>query len=103
MRFEGKHSYFKNIARTVRCFKNIPKTLADWHQRETCYKFNMFCASQLLKQTKIGPGKLYIDFMYQKLINYISQIVKLMYIDNVPFKSNIQPFLRNEEQLHRYV
>ena len=62
MRFEGKHSYFFNIARTVKCFMHFPKTLADWHQRET-----MFCAYQLLKQTTIGPGKLYIDSMYQKL------------------------------------
>ena len=56
MRFEGKHSYFKNAACRVRCFRNITKTLATWHQKDLCYRFNKFSSSQLLKQTSDGPG-----------------------------------------------
>lgn len=40
LRFEGKHSYFKDIARRVMCFKNIPKTLYFHHQRLMCYYLN---------------------------------------------------------------
>lgn len=32
LRFEGKHSYFKNCARTATNFKNITKTLTEKHQ-----------------------------------------------------------------------
>lgn len=33
MRFEGKHNYFKNLAKKYGNFKSIAKTLADQHQR----------------------------------------------------------------------
>ncbi|KAL7877515.1 hypothetical protein SRHO_G00041580 [Serrasalmus rhombeus] len=32
MRFEAKHSFFKNIVKHTRCFKNVPLTLASKHQ-----------------------------------------------------------------------
>ncbi len=32
MRFESKHSFFKQVARLTNCFKNIPLTLAAKHQ-----------------------------------------------------------------------
>ena len=32
MRFEAKHQYFKRIAASTKCFKNITKTLAKRHQ-----------------------------------------------------------------------
>ena len=39
MRFEGKHSYFKDLAHRVRCYKNIPKALAKRHQYMMAYTF----------------------------------------------------------------
>ena len=36
MRFEAKHSFFKNISNRVKCFKNIVKTLSFHHQRLMC-------------------------------------------------------------------
>lgn len=56
MRFESKHSYFKDIARRVKCFKNIPKTLATHHQLLMCYHLNstnFFIEFDALT----GPGK----------------------------------------------
>ena len=55
MRFEGKHSYFKDIARCVKCFKNIPESLAFHHQRLMCYYLNSdkFFVSL---DTLTGPG-----------------------------------------------
>ena len=32
MQFEGKHSYFKNMARVIKKFKNLPLSLALRHQ-----------------------------------------------------------------------
>ena len=32
MRFEGKHSYFKDMARKIKNFKNLPLSLAERHQ-----------------------------------------------------------------------
>ena len=43
MRYEAKHSYFKDLAQKIKCFKNIPKSPAErhqhQHQRLVCYHF----------------------------------------------------------------
>ncbi|XP_068704496.1 uncharacterized protein [Montipora foliosa] len=36
MRFEAKHLYFKNMARTIKNFKNLPLSLAKRHQSLEC-------------------------------------------------------------------
>ena len=56
---EGKHNYFKDLAHRVKCFKNIPKTLASRHLRLMCYWFaaNNSGHSALFKDTMFGPGK----------------------------------------------
>ena len=51
MRFEAKHSYFKHIARVIGNFKNIPKTMALWHQHFMCY--------QLIGNTYLKPSPAY--------------------------------------------
>lgn len=37
MRFEAKHSFFKQVARYTNCFKNIPRSLATKHQFMLAY------------------------------------------------------------------
>ena len=37
MRFEGKHHYFKKMARALGNFKNIAKSMAYRHQRHMCF------------------------------------------------------------------
>ena len=37
MRFEGKHSFFKDLAGRIKNFKNIAKSLAQRHQTWICY------------------------------------------------------------------
>ena len=32
MRFEAKQAYFKDVARRLKNFKNLPYSLAKWHQ-----------------------------------------------------------------------
>ena len=40
MHYESEHSYFKDLAHRVRCFKNIPRTLSYHHQRLQCLEAN---------------------------------------------------------------
>lgn len=37
MRFEGKHKFFKQVICHTKNFKNVPQTLAVWHQRIVAY------------------------------------------------------------------
>ena len=58
IRFESKHSYFKNLAHRVKCFKNIPYTMAERHQEAMCYHLN--CAGEcnpLVKNTMVGNSE----------------------------------------------
>ena len=58
MRFESKHSYFKDLAHRVKCFKNIPYTMAERHQEAMCYHLN--CAGEcnpLVKNTMVGNSE----------------------------------------------
>ena len=60
MQFESNHSFFKDIIHRVRCFKNIPKTLAHHHQRLLCLEANSERDGTLLKDAVTGPGRLYL-------------------------------------------
>lgn len=55
MRFEGKHNYFKDLAHRIKCFKNIPKTMASKHQQMMCYYRNS--GFKWYKELTAGPGK----------------------------------------------
>ena len=55
MRYEAKHSYFKRLARVLNNFKNIPKTLAEHHQRYMCYHMSN-TAEYLRSHHEYGPG-----------------------------------------------
>jgi hypothetical protein len=60
MRFEGKHNYFKDMAHRVKCFKNIPKTMAHRHQEQLCYYLNSSSDdSPFVKEVMVGPGMAY--------------------------------------------
>ena len=54
MRFEGKHQYFKNLARNTRNFLNISATLSDRHQLKQCWEFS---SVNLLGDFEKVPGK----------------------------------------------
>ena len=38
MRYEAKHSFFKQLSNILHNFKNLPKTLASRHQSYMCYE-----------------------------------------------------------------
>ena len=61
MRFESKHTYFKQVAIALGNFINVPFTVADMHKK--LQSFNFFKdvdqhTSLLTKPLQNGPGKL---------------------------------------------
>lgn len=40
MRFEGRDAYFKDLAKKIRNFKNLPFSLATRNQETECADFN---------------------------------------------------------------
>lgn len=61
MRFESKHNYFKELAHRVKCFKNIPKTMAQRHQEFMCYSLNGE-NSPFSKENMTGPGQCNLQY-----------------------------------------
>ena len=46
MRFEAKHSFFKQIIRHTSCFKNVPLSLASKHQMMIAYHLSSPCLNK---------------------------------------------------------
>ncbi|XP_028409272.1 uncharacterized protein LOC114531867 [Dendronephthya gigantea] len=60
MRYEAKHSYFKQLALIIRNFTNMPLTLAKRHQHLICYRLQDECSGLstfMDKGVDTGPGK----------------------------------------------
>ena len=55
MRFEAKHQYFKQLARTMGNYVNVCYSLAMRHQCFQCYTFSS--EEFFSNTTEIGPGK----------------------------------------------
>ena len=70
MRYESKHNYFKDLALRVKCFKNIPLTLASHHQRLCCLHLTAHSIKEnfLIKSTDNGPCKYSNSCVYIPLI-----------------------------------
>ena len=62
MRFESKHTYFKQVAIALGNFINVPFTVADMHKKLQSFNFfndvDQFHTSLLTKPLQNGPGKL---------------------------------------------
>lgn len=54
MRFEAKHSFFKQVARHTNCFKNIPLTLARKHQLVIAHHLHMSDEKKQLVVTNVS-------------------------------------------------
>ena len=99
MRFEAKHSYFKDIARKIKNFKNLPLSLAERHQSmETAAasQIDEGCDADPFplvdKDIQFGKGKLLFDHHRE----YASNTIKRFYEIN----ENIQVFEYNSITLY---
>lgn len=52
LRFEGKHSFFKRVARHTSCFKNLLYSLAERHQLSLAHQLYSFNFPKLLLEVK---------------------------------------------------
>ena len=60
MRYEAKHSYFKQLSQSLGNFINLPYTLASRHQQYHCYLHtNTQEFPGWVDEIEIGPGNLY--------------------------------------------
>jgi len=59
MRFESKHTYFKQVAIALGNYINVPYTVADRHKKmQSCHFVNSEeQGSFLIKLLETGPGK----------------------------------------------
>ena len=55
MRMESKHSFFKNVARSAKCFKNITGTLSEKHQLSQAYRYSDIYAHEHIVLTSPQP------------------------------------------------
>ena len=83
MRFEGKHSYFKDIAHKTKNFKNLPLSLAKRHQSmesAASIQIDEECdASCAIVSDDIvfGKGKMLMEHDRQYAINMITRFYKI--------------------------
>ena len=69
MRFEAKNSHFKDLARRMKNFTNIPKSLAQRHQAWSCYVFaSSSTGGGIIKDIITGPGKTLFCHNLRRLI-----------------------------------
>ena len=80
MRYEAKHSYFKQLQRKIRNYINIPYTLSLRHQQWQCYHF---------ARAGVEFLKIHVDSKSKKLKSHLTQskcavqIAQFFNLDNV--------------------
>lgn len=80
MRFEAKHSFFKRVARNIRCFKNVLLSLSQRHQYQIAYHLH---ASSFTKPPLevTNVSNVHIDVLNKDISNALRQ--KSPSMDNV--------------------
>ena len=67
MRFEAKHSYFKQLAHSMGNFVNITYSLATRHQHYQCYlNTNTEELPGWEQSMEVGPGQILFNLMVSK-------------------------------------
>lgn len=71
MRFESKHSFFKQVARHTNCFKNIALTLATKHQFMLAYNIHSSLKKTSLEVTKVSVMP--VDILNEAVVSAMKQ------------------------------
>lgn len=80
VRFEAKHSFFKRVARNIRCFKNVLLSLSQRHQYQIAYHLHAISfAKPPLEVTDVST--VHIDVLNKDISNALRQ--KSPDMDNV--------------------
>ena len=103
MRFEGKHSYFKNMARTIKNFKNLPLSLAQRYQSMEGAAFVQIDQESaalcpiLSDDIVLGKGRMLMGHDKEYAINTITRFNELQKRDPA---DTIQVFQYNSLTVH---
>ena len=71
MRFEAKHSFFKQVARHTNCFRNVPLTLAFKHQQMIAYHITASHLKSTLEVSNVSM--LPVDVLNQEVVLHLRQ------------------------------
>lgn len=100
MRYEAKHSYFKNLAKVIKNFKNLPLSLANRHQ-------SMECADSLVLNDEVDPCPLFqhdIDYGRAKHVTDADEFRHatecLFRFHNIEYKKADGIFVVNSVSIH---
>lgn len=67
MRFESKHSFFKRVARNIRCFKNVLLSLSERHQYQIAHHLHSCVFSRpTLEVTNVST--VHVDVLNKKML-----------------------------------
>ena len=73
MRFEAKHSFFKRVARNIRCFKNVLLSLSERHQYQIAHHLHACSFTRpLLEVTNVST--VHIDVLNKDISNALRQM-----------------------------
>ena len=85
MRFEAKHQYFKKVAASTKCFKNICKTLCKRHQLLQCWEMSstemLLSSDGATSKTKTLP--------FENLSSDIKEAITAVVQDDVALDENV--------------
>ena len=108
MRFEGKHSYFKNCARAAKNFKNITQTLSDKHQLLQAF----YSSGSLFGQSVSFDQGLpfHHELHSQKVAAAVNSFAELcnsgrtlvtesIVVNDISYRMGMYVFIKREEQL----
>ena len=103
MRFEGKYNYFKDLAHRVRCYKNIPKTLARRHQHMMSYIFGTSSISNtpFEKDSSVGVCKYLKNNTFLTFLYVYNFAATMREISSYQFKDEVCEVLSDEEHFRR--
>lgn len=72
MRFEAKHSFFKRVARNIKCFKNVLLSLSERHQYQTAHHLHAYSFTRpTLEVTNVST--VHIDVLNKEISNALRQ------------------------------
>ena len=70
MRFEAKHSYFKQLAHSLGNFINSPYSLASRYQQYQCY-LNAVDLPDSVDSLEVGPGSHASIYILIMVLNFL--------------------------------
>lgn len=96
IRYEAKHQFFKQAAKTNKNFKNLAKTLSEKHQKKMCTEVKKF---KNIQHVQLGK-KCVFDGNFEANIEIISEL-KYLQVDDQKFQRGL--FVLHDQDLFEII